>query len=232
MDQFYSFNTIRKTTIQFLDIFNNIKIAKYNKNKEIVNYVRVPIKYGPKQKFYSWIYQRSHEKIFPIIGIHLTSVDPTFNEQGVNKNIKLLTENNNHYINNLIPCRFTYDLSIAALYNTEIDQILEQIIPFFTPYVSTRVNIPELDIYFDCKNILNSVSPEIDADISEDNYRIINWTLSFDVKSYVLKPIYDTEIIKEIYLKLKDLDNLGTYETLAISGDKTDYEYEIIKGDI
>ena len=230
MDQFYSFNTIRKTTIQFLDIFNNIQIAKYNKNKEIVNYVRVPIKYGPKQKFYYWIYQRSHEKIFPIIGVHLSSVEPSFNEYGVNKNIKLLTENNSYYINNLIPCRFTYELSIAALYNTEIDQILEQIIPFFTPYISTRVNIPELDIYFDCKNILTSVSPEVDTDISEDNYRIINWNLSFDVKSYVLKPIYDTKIINEIYLKIKDINNLGPYETLSLSGDN--YEYNIDKGDI
>jgi hypothetical protein len=52
MDNYFHFNTIRKTTIRFLDVFNNIKIAKYNEEGIITKYVTVPLIYAPKQKFY------------------------------------------------------------------------------------------------------------------------------------------------------------------------------------
>jgi len=52
MDQYFYFASIRKTIIQFLDIFNNMRIAKYNPNGTILKYVEVPIKLAPKEKFY------------------------------------------------------------------------------------------------------------------------------------------------------------------------------------
>ena len=52
MDTFYYYKTLRKTILSFLDIFNNIKVGKYNSNGEVVDLVDVPIKFAPKQKFY------------------------------------------------------------------------------------------------------------------------------------------------------------------------------------
>jgi len=43
---------MKQTTLQFLDLFNNIKIAKYNSMGSITSYVNVPLKLSGKQKFY------------------------------------------------------------------------------------------------------------------------------------------------------------------------------------
>jgi hypothetical protein len=50
MRNFFYFGTIRKTIIQFLDIFKDLKIAKYDENGDIIKYVEVPVKFMPKQK--------------------------------------------------------------------------------------------------------------------------------------------------------------------------------------
>lgn len=52
MRQYYFFKTLRKAIIQFLDMFNDMEIAKYNDDGEITKYVKVPLKLASKQKFY------------------------------------------------------------------------------------------------------------------------------------------------------------------------------------
>ena len=52
MENYFYFSSLRKTILQFLDMFNNINIAKYDSDGTIIKYVKVPIKLAPKQKFY------------------------------------------------------------------------------------------------------------------------------------------------------------------------------------
>lgn len=236
MDNYFHFNTIRKTTIRFLDVFNNIKIAKYNEEGIITKYVTVPLIYAPKQKFYHWIYTRKKEKRLPMISGYITAITPTVNERGTNKDIKIPSCDGTSYHKSLIPYTIDYQLAISSLYHNELDQILEQIMPYFTPYVMIRVNIPEIDNYFDCKVILTNVTPDVGIEIPEDNYRTINWTLDFTVHTYTIQPLTDTKQIENMYLHLKNKDNGGLYETIHLSGYKDESSqiisnYEIIQGD-
>jgi hypothetical protein len=50
---FFHFGIIRKSIIKFLAIFDDIKIAKYNNDGSVEKYVDVPLKFMPKQKYYS-----------------------------------------------------------------------------------------------------------------------------------------------------------------------------------
>lgn len=52
MDQQFYYKTLRKTILAFLDLFNDIWIAKYDSKGNIVDQIQVPIKFAPKQKFY------------------------------------------------------------------------------------------------------------------------------------------------------------------------------------
>ena len=48
--QFYH-ETIRKMVVSFGTIFNNIQIVKKNSSGQITQSMKVPLAYGPKQKF-------------------------------------------------------------------------------------------------------------------------------------------------------------------------------------
>lgn len=234
MDNFFNFNGLRKTTIQFLNIFNNIKVAKYNSDGSIKEYVKVPLKYAPKEKFYYWLYERKHEVRLPMMSAYITSIMPSMNERGTNKHIKIMSCDGTVFHKALIPYTVEYELSISTLFHNEIDQIFEQIIPYFSPYVMTRINLPEIQNHFDCKVILNSVSPEMDTEIPEDNYRTINWKLNFTVHTYALQPINESKYIEEIFLQIKDKGSDTLYETLHLSGYKDESgnilsTFEIIK---
>lgn len=236
MSPFYNFQTIRLTTIQFLNIFNNIKVAKYDSDGIITKYTTVPLKYAGKQKFYQWIYDRKQEKRLPMMAGYITAITPGITDRGTNKEIKIPSCDGSTYYKNLIPYSIDYQLSISSLYQNELDQILEQIIPYFTPYVMTRVSVDELDIYFDCKVNLTNVTPDTNTEIPEDNYRTINWTMDFTVHTFAIQPLTDAKQIENMYLYLKNKNNGGVYETMHISGYKDESSniisnYELIQGD-
>lgn len=241
MDKYYYFKTLRKTIIQFLNIFNNIKIAKYNNNGDIIKHITIPIKLAHKQKFYYWLYDRKHEKRFPSIGVSINGLTPAINSRGVNKTANIYCDNN--ILKNFIPYDLSLTLSIATLHMVESDQILEQILPFFDPYVMMRVNIDEINSYFDSKVLLESVSPELETEIPENDYRSIIWNLEFNTNTYFIKPITESKKIHDIYLNLKDksyydetLEGSGYFETLHVSGYEDDSgkiisDYEILELD-
>ena len=49
-DYFYN-QTLRKMTIAFGQIFNNIQIKRKDSNGNVVQSIRVPLAYAPKEKF-------------------------------------------------------------------------------------------------------------------------------------------------------------------------------------
>ena len=48
MKNYYYYQAFRKTTVQFLDLFNDIKIRRYDRGGNFVKYVEVPVKYSDK----------------------------------------------------------------------------------------------------------------------------------------------------------------------------------------
>jgi hypothetical protein len=52
-----------------------------------------------------------------------------------------------------------------------LEQILEQILPFFNPFVMVNVTLPEIDLSYDAKVILGTVSPETETTLAMDESR-------------------------------------------------------------
>lgn len=202
---FFYYGSIRKTIIQFLDIFNNLSIAKYDTDgTTILKNVQVPIKYMPKEKFYYWINsKKKHEKRFPIMGVELTSVEFDVNRQaGAQENLVVTSDDDKtSYISKPVPYNIGFTVHIGTEYTYEQDQINEQLLPFFTPYVYTKVKIDELNAEWDAQVILNSSNVENDTDIAADDYRSIIWTHDFTVKTNLVKPTFDIKNVHKIVNK-------------------------------
>jgi hypothetical protein len=183
-------------------MFNDIQIARYSRTGQFLKYVTIPLKFGPKEKVWYWLNERKDDEVLPIMSASIQGIEYSL-ERATNKhrNIKISEDANNitRYLNP-VPYDINFQVSVWSLYMTDIDQILEQILPYFQPYVFTRLQIPELSSTFDIKVVFTSASPEIDMEWTDDNFRVLKYILDFSVQTYLFRPIETTGKIGEIII--------------------------------
>ena len=205
MKQYFFFNVFRKTIIQFFDAFNDIKIARYAPDgKTIDRYIEVPIKHSIKEKVYYWLNERKDDEMLPMITAYISSIDwatdRTVNTfHAFTNNCDNIQEGSVSQFLHPCPYNLTFTMNIWALHMVDIDQILEQILPFFCPHIFVRVSIDDLNTSFDVKIVFRSATPEVSHEMADDEYRVINYTLDFEVQTWFFKPTTDVGLIKKIY---------------------------------
>lgn len=134
---FYN-QTLKKTVAVFGTIFNNLKIRKTGQGE-----VRVPIAYGPRQKFLARIEQDSSledQKLaikLPRISFEITGIDydPTskLNKFNIQKYNIAGSTTNKDQLRQGVPYNISMQLNILAKTQDDALQIFEQILPTFTP---------------------------------------------------------------------------------------------------
>lgn len=231
MKNYFFFNVFRKTIIQFFDAFNDIKIARYAADgKTIDRLIEVPIKHSVKEKVYTWLEERKDDEVLPIITAYISSID--FAADRKVNSFHAFTANcddiqDGSVTQYLHPCPYnmTFTMNIWALHMVDIDQIIEQILPFFCPHIYVRVTIDELNAAFDNKIIFRSATPEISHEMADLDYRVINYTLDFEVQTWFFKPSTDVGLIEKIYGSYpypgQPLDTTGTFSSGASGGGPT-----------
>lgn len=212
MKDYFFFNVFRKTIVQFFDAFNDIKIARYaDDGKTVDRLIEVPIKHSIKEKVYYWLNERKDDEVLPMITAYISSIDwaadrkvNSFYEFGANCNptdeqVGDLPANT--YSKYIHPCPYnlTFTMNIWALHMVDVDQIMEQILPFFCPHIFVRVAIEELNTAFDTKIIFRSATPEVSHEMADLEYRVINYTIDFEVQTWFFQPTSDVGLIKKIY---------------------------------
>jgi len=250
MDTFYYYKSIRKTVIQFLDMFNSIRIAKYTKTGTVAKYITVPIKLGGKERVWYWVEEarkESEERIYemlPLIAAEITGIEYSSTRQ--KNKYHMVTSSSSPgtgtatMFENPIPFDIGITLRIYSLYMAEVDQILEQILPYFQPYAQMKVYISDVDESFDAKVLFESAAPEQSFEYSQEERRNIVWTLNFKIHSLFFKPATtdDTNLIQKIITKYylnedawNDYQGTETMYTSGASGVNThEAESIFIKG--
>ena len=207
----YFYNeSMRRMTIGFGQIFNNIQIKRKNDAGKIIQTIRVPLAYGPKEKFLVRLDQqasldnREFAITLPRMGFEISSIayDPTrkltrvqrFKRVKANKDGKVLDFNYTP-----VPYNISYNLySFTASAEAGL-QIIEQILPFFQPDFTVTINaIPTLDIKRDIPIILNSVNYEDTYSGDFTTRRAVIYTLNFTAKTYLFGPSTSQKVIKTV----------------------------------
>jgi hypothetical protein len=209
--------------IQFLDIFNEIRIARYESDGATVRgYLKVPLKFAPKAKTWYWIHERKYDEILPIMSATMQSCEFAA-DRVVNKDAKIIKTTGGSSVSrflNPVPYNFGFQLSIWALFMVDIDQILEQILPFFEPQAFTQINIPELDATVDVKVVFQSCTPDVNFEMDDVSRRVLLWNLDFAVQGYIFRPITDSGIAEEIiinyYTDDEAFDNRSSLSVLTL----------------
>ena len=200
---------IRKAIIAFGTIFNQISVKRYNSDQEVVQSVRVPLAYSPKNKFLARIAEvpttttQSTAIILPRMGFEITGL-----QYNPARKINLLTKNvaiGQGDDPNMLRTQFTstpYDMNISlyAMAKNQDDglQIIEQIIPFFNPdFCVTVTDIPSMGIKRDLQIVLDSINYEDDYAGDYMQRRSIVWTLNFTLGLNLYGPVEEQGIIRK-----------------------------------
>ena len=208
-DQFYH-ETIRKIIVSFGTMFNDIHIVRKNNSGAITQSMKVPLAYGPKQKFLVRLDQDASldSKVsitLPRLGFEIQnlSYDATrkLNRVQKFKRVKSSSTDADKLDTQFMPVPYNLDIQLYAMAKQSDDalQIVEQILPFFQPDYTLTVNdMADMGIKRDVPIVLNSID-------YEDNYqgdfaerRAIMYTLSFTAKFYLYGPVTANSVIKKV----------------------------------
>ena len=200
--------SLRKVVVAFGTIFNNITIHRTDSSGNVVQSLKVPLAYSPKEKFLTRLEQqpnldnREFSVTLPRMGFEIAGIsyDPSRKLQklGKFKAVKSSSTSIMDYQYNPVPYNISFNLfSFTATAEGGL-QIIEQILPYFQPDYTVTINaIPSMGIKRDVPIILNSVSYEDTYDGSYTTRRAVNYTLNFTAKTYLYGPVYSQRVIKE-----------------------------------
>lgn len=195
---------IKKTVVGFGTLFNNIELRRVTSGKTEV--MKVPLAYGPKQKFLARINQ---------IGLNKTSVQITlprisFEIQGFNydatrkvsptqKVRKTQADKSVKQSFMPVPYNLNFELAIMAKNQDDGLQILEQILPVFQPSFNITMNLVDvLGEKRDYPITLTSIDYEDVYEGDYDTRRTLVYTLQFVAKTYLYGPVTDSSVVKKV----------------------------------
>lgn len=205
--QFYH-ETIRKLVIAFGSLFNNIVLVRKNNSGVITQTMKVPLAYGPKQKFLARLRQDPNldNKVsitLPRISFEIGALtyDPTRKLNRVQKFKKTKSGNNKQLDSQFMPVPYniTFTLSVMSKNSDDSLQIVEQILPYFQPdYTITLKDNVDMDTSRDVPVILNNISYEDSYEGDFASRRAIIYTLDFTLKFYLYGPVTSSNVIKTV----------------------------------
>jgi len=203
--QFYN-QAVRKTVVSFGTLFNNIELKK-TVDGQVIETEKVPLAYGPKQKF---LYRlqgnptdgRKVAITLPRIYFEMTGIDydAARKTPATQKYKTVINDNGNEVRTQYIPVPYNISFEVGILCKSQDDglQILEQILPFFQPSFSMSLKfIPDMNEVRDVAVVLNSVDFDDDWEDDFSTRRSITYTMQFTAKSYIYGPYTKADVIRK-----------------------------------
>ena len=195
---YFYHQTSRKMVVAFGSLFNNIEVRRTDSNDAVTEVIKIPLSYGPKDKMLVRISQDPslNPKValtVPRMGFELTSMtyDGARKLNTMGRNVKKGTTGLKKQYN---PVPYNWDFSLYVFVKNAEDgtQILEQILPFFTPdFTVTMTLISGMTVKMDIPLVLNSVTSEDSYEGDFASRRSIIWTLSFLMKGFLYPSVTD-----------------------------------------
>ena len=205
---FYN-QSLRRLTIAFGQIFNNIVVQTKSSTGAVTKRMRVPLAYAPKEKFIQRLEQqanldkgRTFAIVLPRMGFELKGLkyDATRKLNKMQKTVRVRGTDSTVHNFNYSPVPYDINFSLYSFTATAENglQIIEQILPYFAPDYTVTINaIPELNIKRDVPIVLNEVIYEDTYDGNFNTRRAVIYTLNFTAKTYLYGPMAQSKVIRK-----------------------------------
>lgn len=220
-------STIRNYVIAFGNLFNDIKVQRLNRSGSRIQTLNVPIAYGPKQAFIVRIGQnpdldRDVAIQLPRMGFEITGMDYAGERKlsSTKKNYKVTATDDNKLNYTFVPVPYDIQFTLSIYVKNADDgaQIVEQILPYFTPDWTVSMNLfPGLDIKMDVPYTLNSINIEDTYEQDFLSRRALIWNLDFVVKGYFFGPERTGGVIKRSLINTHTTLEGGAGERIVLT---------------
>ena len=199
MFEYFYHEIFRKTVVAFGSLFNDITVKKTNSNGDVVSTIKVPLAYGPTQKFLARLSQspdlnKSTQITLPRMSFELVGVNYDSGRKVSTTQTFLAKDSSNgnevkkSYMP--VPYNLLFELSIMCKLNDDALQIVEQILPYFQPNYNISVNLIDgIDEKRDIPINLDSITMQDDYEGDFTTRRALIYTLRFTAKTYLFGPV-------------------------------------------
>jgi len=208
---YYYHEIIRKTIVSFGTVFNGISIKHKDGSGDDFSEIKVPLSYGPAQKFLARLEQQADlnkpvQISLPRMSFEMNNVayDPS-RKTGVTQTFKSSDGTNMKKVYMPVPYNIGFELSIFSKLNDDALQIVEQILPYFQPSFNLTVDlVSSIGEKRDIPVILDNVAFQDDYEGDFSTRRALIYTLNFTAKTYLFGPIAETTsgLIKKVQTDL------------------------------
>ena len=205
--QFYH-ETIRNIVVAFGTLFNDIQLVRKDNNGTITQTMKVPLAYGPREKFLVRLREdadltKQVAITLPRIGFEIKnlSYDSARKMSRVQRFKKVKGANTKQLDTQYMPVPYNleFELYVMAKQSDDALQIVEQILPYFQPDYALAINdMADMGISRDVPIVLNSISYEDSYDGDFTARRALIYTMSFTTKFYLYGPVTSAKVIKTV----------------------------------
>ena len=206
----YFYNEIfRSVIIGFGSLFNGIQIQHKDENDSTFSVIKVPLAYGPTQKFLARLQQNPDlnapvQMTLPRMSFEFTNLAYDSSRKSTQTQTVIYTdsdgtETKKGYLP--VPYNMTITLSIYTKLNDDMLQIIEQIVPYFQPGYTLPIKfLGNLNEVINVPVQLDNIDMSDDYEGNFDTRRALIYTLTFTAKTYVFGPLKDvsSDIIKKV----------------------------------
>ena len=200
---------IRKTVVAFGTLFNDVHIRHQDASGKDISEIKVPISYGPRQKFLARIQQqpelsKATQITLPRMSFEVNNIsyDPS-RKSGVTQTFKAKDGKKLKKVFMPVPYNLGFELNILTKLQDDSLQILEQILPFFQPGFNLSIDlVKQIGEKRDVPMVLENIAFQDDYEGNFETRRALIYTLSFTAKTYMFGPIADSTdgLIRKVQL--------------------------------
>lgn len=214
--------SLRKYVTLFGTLFNDLYINRIHPQSGEVSSIKVPLMYAPREKVLARLesdpnLNKPIATVLPRMSFEITTMtySPTRKLPSVNRRAKTIDGASSlKYQYNPVPYDISFSLYIMVKNQEDGAQLLEQILPFFTPELTTTINVlPEMDVKLDVPLTLLNVTPQDTFEGNFEERRVIIWTLDFIMKGYFYGPVRETKVINLVDVNFFETTGFDSIES-------------------
>ena len=247
-DKFFYHGSLRRYVALFGSLFTDVYIRRASDAKE--EYIKVPIRYGNGNMYLKAPQDGSREvkqvsRILPAMSFELDNVykdvsrkthplnrvqHPTHFTDTIISTPENYDVTKRNFQLNRIPYNFIFKLVIRTKNTDDMLQIVEQIVPAFDGNLSVTIqDTTGVPVEQDITVILDEISPHDNYE-EEMQSRLIEWTLTFEMKGYLYKRTQQGLVIKEVELYSGEtFDTMTLIETTNEQGEIHEEQLNLAK---
>jgi hypothetical protein len=230
MFEYYYHEIFRKTIVSFGTLFNNISIKHFNDAGDVSSVIKVPLAYGPSQKFLARLEQQPNlnspvQMSLPRMSFEFTGLSYdsqrklTTTQSFLTSSVTDKTDIKKAYMP--VPYNMNFELSIMCKLNDDMLQIIEQILPYFQPSYNLTVDLVKtIGEKRDIPILLENIGMNDTYEGDFNTRRALIYTLNFTAKTYLFGPVLSgvsKDIIKKVTIGLVSGDSRSTNRDLTYS---------------